>query len=34
MTMTEELYDFGVKATIEAPPASQTVDMSALLGRS
>jgi hypothetical protein len=34
MTMTEELYDFGVKATIQAPPASQTVDMSALLGRS
>jgi hypothetical protein len=34
MTMTEELYDFGVKATIQPPPASQTVDMSALLGRS
>jgi hypothetical protein len=34
MTMTEELYDFGVKATIQAPPAGQTVDMSALLGRS
>jgi hypothetical protein len=34
MTMTEELYDFGVKATIQPPPTSQTVDMSALLGRS
>jgi hypothetical protein len=34
MTMTEELYDFGVKATIQAPPAGETVDMSALLGRS
>jgi hypothetical protein len=34
MTMTEELYDFGVKARIQPPPASQTVDMSALLGRS
>jgi hypothetical protein len=32
MTMTEELYDFGVKATIQPPPASQVVDMSALIG--
>lgn len=32
MTMTEELYDFGVNVTIQPPPASQTVDMSALLG--
>jgi hypothetical protein len=32
MTMTEELYDFGVDVTIQPPPASQTVDMSALLG--
>jgi len=32
MTMTEELYDFGVKVTIQPPPASQTVDMSSLLG--
>jgi hypothetical protein len=32
MTMTEELYDFGVKVTIQPPPASQVVDMSALLG--
>jgi hypothetical protein len=32
MTMTEELYDFGVNATIQPPPASQVVDMSALLG--
>lgn len=32
MTMTEELYDFGVDVTIQRPPASQTVDMSALLG--
>jgi hypothetical protein len=31
MTMTEELYDFGVNATIQPPPASQVVDMSALL---
>lgn len=32
MTMTEELYDFGVNVTIQPPPASQVVDMSALLG--
>jgi hypothetical protein len=32
MTMTEELYDFGVNVTIQPPPASQIVDMSALLG--
>jgi len=32
MTMTEELYDFGVNATIQSPPASQVVDMSALIG--
>lgn len=32
MTMTEELYDFGVNVTIQPPPASQLVDMSALLG--
>jgi hypothetical protein len=32
MTMTEDLYDFGVKANIYPPPASQTVDFSALLG--
>jgi hypothetical protein len=32
MTMTEELYDFGVKVNIHRPPASQTADMSALLG--
>jgi hypothetical protein len=32
MTMTEELYDFGVNVKIQPPPASQVVDMSALLG--
>jgi hypothetical protein len=32
MTMTEDLYDFGVKATIQPPPASQVVDMSSLTG--
>jgi hypothetical protein len=32
MTMTEELYDFGVNVTIQPPPSSQVVDMSALLG--
>ena len=32
MTMTEELYDFGVNVTIQPPPASQVVDMSSLLG--
>ena len=32
MTMTEELYDFGVNVTIQPPPASQVVDMPALLG--
>lgn len=32
MTMTEDLYDFGVKAEIYPPPDAQVVDMSALLG--
>jgi hypothetical protein len=32
MSMTEELYDFGVRVKIQAPPSSQVVDMSALLG--
>jgi hypothetical protein len=32
MTMTEELYDFGVRVKVQPPPASQTVDMSSLLG--
>jgi hypothetical protein len=32
MTMTEDLYDFGVKATIYPPPDSQTVDFSKLIG--
>jgi hypothetical protein len=33
MSMTEELYAFGVKVKIQRPPASQVVDMSALIGR-
>jgi hypothetical protein len=33
MSMTEELYAFGVKVKIQRPPASQVVDMSALTGR-
>jgi hypothetical protein len=32
MTMTEDLYDFGVRATIFPPPDDQVVDLSALLG--
>jgi hypothetical protein len=32
MTMTEDLYDFGVKANIAPPPESQVVDMSKLVG--
>lgn len=32
MSMTEELYAFGVKAKIQRPRASQVVDMSALIG--
>jgi hypothetical protein len=33
MSMTEELYAFGVKANIQPPNASEVVDASALLGR-
>ncbi len=32
MTMTEELYAFGVKVKIQPPPATQVVDISALIG--
>jgi hypothetical protein len=32
MTMTEELYDFGVRVNIQPPPAGQVVDLSALVG--
>ena len=32
MTMTEELYDFGVRVNIQRPPAGQVVDLSALVG--
>lgn len=33
MTMTEDLYDFGVRANIAPPPESKVVDMSKLVGR-
>jgi hypothetical protein len=33
MTMTEDLYDFGVRAEIFPPPDDQVVDVTALLGR-
>jgi hypothetical protein len=32
MTLTEDLYDFGVRATIFAPPDDQVVDFSQLVG--
>jgi len=32
MTMTEDLYDFGVRANIVPPPATEVVDMSKFLG--
>jgi len=34
MTMTEDLYDFGVRANIQPPPDAQVVDISKLLGAS
>jgi hypothetical protein len=32
MTLTEDLYDFGVRATIFAPPDDQVMDLSQLVG--
>jgi hypothetical protein len=32
MTISEDLYDFGVRADIQPPPDAQVVDLSALLG--
>jgi hypothetical protein len=34
MSITEELYDFGVRASIKPPTGRHVVDMSALLGAS
>ncbi len=32
MTMTMELYDFGVEVDVEPPPRNQVMDLSELLG--